>query len=229
MENYLEVLRKCPLFYEIKDKDLSAMLRCLGVKIFSCAKGKTIMSEGEQVKCVGIVLSGAVQLIRVDYFGNRSIVVEIGPGELFGESFACAGVDAIPINAVTVEPTQVMFLDCLKIIHSCSNACEFHQQMIYNLLKVVAEKNLALHQKIEITSKRSTREKLVTYLLTQAKKKNSDCFEIPYNRQELADYLEVERSGLSVEIGKLRRQGFIETDRKKFKIMKKIPFLEKLK
>lgn len=220
MENYLEVLRMCPLFHGIENKNLLAMLQCLGAKISSYDKGETIIEEGQPMKYVGIVLSGAVQMIRVDYFGNRSIVVGIQPGELFGESFACAEVERASIDAIAVERTQVMLIDCLKIIRSCSNACKFHQQMIYNLLRVVAEKNLALHEKIEITSKRSTREKLAAYLLAQAKKSNSGCFEIPYNRQELADYLEVDRSGLSVEIGKLRRQGFIKADGRKFTILK---------
>ena len=113
-----------------------------------------------------------------------------------------------------------MLIDCLKICHSCSNACQFHQQMIYNLLQIVAAKNLMFHQKIEVTSKRTTHEKLMAYLMLQAKQFGSLEFEIPYDRQELADYLEVERSGLSAEIGKLRRQGVIEADRSRFKIYK---------
>lgn len=222
MEKYFAILRNCPLFYSISEQNLSAMLHCLGARIVHYDKGATIMAEGDEARYVGIVLLGAVQIVRVDYFGNRSIVAEIGPVELFGESFACAGVTSIPVNAVAVEPAQVMLIDCRKITHSCSNACEFHQQIIYNLLKVVAEKNLIFHQKIEVTSKRSTREKLMAYLLLQAKKSHSNCFEIPYNRQELADYLEVDRSGLSVEIGKLCRQGVITAERNRFQVIANI-------
>ena len=134
-----------------------------------------------------------VHIIRVDYFGNRSIIEGIGSSGLFGESFACAGVSAIPVSAIAAEPSQIMLIDCLKITCSCSNACAFHQRMVGNLLRVVAKKSLAFHQKIEITSKRTTREKLLAYLLLQAKKSGGKPFEIPYNRQELADYLEVER------------------------------------
>lgn len=222
MEKYFAILRNCPLFYSISEQDLSAMLQCLRARIAHYDKGETIMAEGEEARYVGIVLSGAAQIVRVDYFGNRSIVAEIGPVELFGESFACAGVTSIPVNVAAVEPTRVMLIDCRKITHSCSNACEFHQQIIYNLLKVVAEKNLIFHQKIEVTSKRSTREKLMAYLLLQAKKSHSNCFEIPYNRQELADYLEMDRSGLSVEIGKLCRQGVITAKRNRFQVIANI-------
>lgn len=220
MKNYFDVLQSCPLFRGISAQNLSAMLCCLGAKISSYDKGETIIAEGEPARYVGIVLSGAVQIMRVDYFGNRSIVAGIEPAELFGESFACAGIASIPVSAVAVEQTRVMLIDCRKITYSCSNSCEFHQQVIFNLLQVVARKNLVFHEKIEVTSKRSTREKLVAYLLLQAEKNQSNCFEIPYNRQELADYLEVERSGLSVEIGKLCRQGVIETERRKFKILR---------
>lgn len=220
MEQYFDALRNCPLFRGITDAELSAMLPCLGGRITRFDKGNFIMTEGEAARDVGVVLSGSAHIIREDYFGNKSIIERIGPSDLFGESFACAGIPSIPISVIAAEPSQVMLVDCLKITCSCSNACEFHHRMIYNLLKVVAEKNIAFHQKIEITSRRSTREKLLAYLLLQAKNAGADSFEIPYNRQELADYLGVERSGLSVEIGKLCRQGVITADRKQFQFLK---------
>lgn len=219
MKKYFEILQKSPLFHGISEPDISAVLDCLGVKIFHYQKKETIIAEGEPAKYIGIVLSGSAQILRDDYFGNRSIVAVIGPSELFGESFACAGVSSIPVSAIAADDTAALLIDCLKITHACSSACAFHQQIIYNLLKIVAEKNLIFHQKIEVTSKRTTREKLIAYLLLQAKKNQSDCFEIPYNRQELADYLEVERSGLSVAISKLSRQGMIETHGKSFKLI----------
>lgn len=220
MEQYFDALRKCLLFRGVTDAELSAMLPCLGARITQFDRGNFIMTEGEAARYVGVVLSGSVHIIREDYLGNKSIIEGVEPSGLFGESFACAGVSSIPISVIAAEPAQVMLIDCLKISCTCSNACEFHQRMIYNLLNVIAEKNLAFHQKIEIISKRSTREKLLTYLLLQAKKAGADSFEIPYNRQELADYLGVERSGLSVEIGKLCRQGVIAADRKQFQLLK---------
>ena len=222
MKQYFDVLRKCLLFRGITDTELSAMLPCLGARIARFDKGDFIMTEGEEARYVGIVLSGLVHIIREDYFGNKSIIEGVGPSGLFGESFACAGVLSTPVSVIAAESAQVMLIDCLKIICSCSSACEFHQRIIYNLLKVVAEKNLAFHQKIEITSKRSTREKLLAYLLLQAKRSGTDSIEIPYNRQELADYLGVERSGLSTEIGKLCKQGVITADRKQFRFLKKV-------
>lgn len=222
MENYLEALRGCPLFAGITGEEILSMLRCLDANVSRYGRGETVLAEGAPAKSMGIVLRGTVQIVQIDYFGNRSIVAGIGPSGLFGESFACAGAASIPVSAVAAEPSQVMLIQCRKIIGACGNACAFHQRLILNLLKVVAEKNLVFQQKIEVTSKRSTRGKLIAYLLQQGKRHNSSSFEIPYNRQELADYLEVERSGLSVEIGKLRKQGLIETDGKRFHILKNL-------
>lgn len=219
MKQHFEILRKCPLFAQIADEDLLSMLSCLGAQAKRYRKKETILAEGEPARYIGIVLSGTAQILRVDYFGNRSIMAEVGPGELFGESFACAGVPSMPVDVVANEAVEVLFIDCLRVIQSCSSACKFHRQMIYNLMRVMAKKNLIFHQKIEITSKRTTREKLMAYLLLQAKQQGSRRFEIPYDRQELADYLEVERSGLSAEISKLRNEGVLNSQRSWFELL----------
>lgn len=219
MKKILDILKQCTLFDHIEEKNLSVMLRCLGAKERMYQKNETIFSEGETITQLGIVLSGAVQIIRVDYYGNRSILTELEPVQLFGESFACAGAKALPVSVVANENSQVLFIDVNRITHSCSNACEFHNQIIFNLLRLVARKNLIFNEKIEITSKRSTREKLMTYLMMQAKQNHSHDFLIPFDRQELADYLEVERSGLSAEISKLRKEGILECKRNHFVIL----------
>lgn len=222
MKKYFEVLRKCPLFCNIADENLISMLGCLGARVESFDRKETVLAEGDKAEYVGIVLSGSVQIVRVDYFGNRSILTTAHPSELFGEAFACAGVSEIPVDIVASGKCEIMFIDCVKIICACSNACDFHRQMIYNLMRNIAAKNIMFHQKIEVTSKRSTREKLMTYLLLQAKRSNSRSFEIPYDRQELADYLEVERSGLSAEISKMRKEGIIESRKNHFELLSDI-------
>lgn len=219
MRKYLDVLRKCPLFTEIEEENLLKMLVCLGAKVESFDKKYTIIAEGNPAKYIGIVLSGSVQIIRIDYYGNRSILTESGASEVFGEAFACAEVSAIPVTVIANEPCEIMLIDCAHILHTCSNNCGFHQQLIFNLMKDLATKTLLFHQKIEITSKRSTREKLMTYLMFQAKKAGKNRFEIPFDRQELADYLEVDRSGLSAEISKLRKEGVIESSKNEFVLL----------
>ena len=227
MKEYFDILRICPLFRDIERQELARALECLSPRISALDRGEAVLSEGDPATDIGIVLTGRLQIVQTDFFGNRSIIASLAPGELFGESFACAGVEAVPVTVMAAEAGEVMLVDCFRITHSCGNACGFHQQMIYNLLQIVAAKNLVFHQKIEVTSKRTTREKLMAYLMLQAKRRGSLEFDIPYDRQELADYLEVERSGLSAEIGKLCRQGIIEADRRKFKICKSMEDLRR--
>lgn len=209
MKKYLNILKKCSLFCEIEDENLIPLLGCLNAKVKTFNKKETIFSEGEAAEYIGIVLSGSVQITGVDFFGNRNILSFAKAGDIFGESFACAEVKSIPISVTANEPTEIMLVDCRRILYSCSNACDFHRQIIFNLMKTLAVKNIIFYQKQDVTSKRTTREKVMAYLMQQAKKSGDRSFHIPFDRQELADYLEVDRSGLSAELSKLQKEGVL--------------------
>ena len=219
MENLVPILQICPLFSGIDREHYSSMLRCFGARTMKVKKGNVIFSEGEPATGVGIVLSGSVQTLQDDYLGNRSILSMAGPGELFCEGFSCAKVEALPVSVVAASDSEVMILDCSRVLTICHNACEFHNRMVRNLLHSVAGSNLRLNQKIAILSKRTTREKVMSYLLSEAKLQGTDAFYIPYDRQELADFLGVERSAMSTVIGKLRSEGMIDVNRKWFRIL----------
>ena len=219
MQENLQILQRCPLFDGIAEADLGAMLGCLRARVMPMKKGQTLLREGDSTESIGIVLTGAVQILREDYFGNRSIMGHIGPTQLFGESYAFSGTKTLPVSVVADADGSVLMIDSRRISSCCANVCEFHNRMIENMLRLVATHNLMLHQKIYITSKRSTREKLMTYLLSQAKQHGSNRFTIPFDRQALADYLEVDRSGLSVEISKLRKEGVLESEKNTFTLL----------
>lgn len=219
MQKYIPALQNCGLFQEIEKENLTAMLGCLGAKVMTVEKDCTIFADGTPAKQIGIILSGAVQMVQDDFYGNRTIVTQIEEHGLFGESFACAGTSSLPVSFIASKDCEIMLIDCSRITNTCCNACDFHKQIIFNLLHLVAKKNLDLHQKIEITSKRTTREKIMAYLLSVAKQIGSAAFTIPYDRQELADYLGVERSAMSAEISKLRREGVIECRKNHFRIL----------
>ena len=195
------------------------MLDCLGARRAAYARGEIILAEGAPAQDVGILIAGRVQLVRTDYYGNRSIMMNIRAGQLFAESFACARAARLPASVVAVEDCEVLLLDCRRVLTSCCNACAFHSRMIVNLLRVMAAKNLQFHQKLQITSRRTTREKLMSYLLAQAQTRQASQFTIPFDRQELADYLGVDRSGLSAEISRLKAEGVIDCHRSTFKIL----------
>ena len=219
MEKYFEVLRKCPLFNFIDDESLLRMLICFGARVELFDKKFTVFNEGMSAKHIGVVLSGAVQIIQVDYHGNRNILSSVNPSGMFAEAFACAEINSLPISVVASTASEIMLIDCSHILHTCENNCGFHQQLIYNLMKALATQNIEFHKRIEITSKRTTRDKLMAYLLACAKEEGKRDFDIPYDRQELADYLEVERSGLSAEIGKMRREGIIDSHKNHFVLL----------
>ncbi len=219
MEKFLPVLRKCPLFTQMDDGDIPGMLGCLDAVVREINKGQYILAEGEPALFVGILLAGSAHVVKQDFYGNRSIVSSVVPGDLFAESFACAGVAEMPVSVVAHEESKVMLIPCQRITVGCANACTHHSRMIYNLLQIVAVKNLEFHQKLEITANRTTREKLMAYLQLQAKIHGDNTFTIPYDRQGLADYLGVERSAMSAELGKLRRDGVIDFSKSKFTLL----------
>ena len=219
MKKYLEILKKCPLVEHIAQEDLLRMLNCLGAKIEFFDKKYTVMAEGNVARYIGIVLSGSVQIIQVDYYGNRSILGNVGQSGVFAEAFACAETPALPVSVIAGEPSEIMLIDSAHILHTCSNNCGFHQQLIFNLMKDLAQKSILFHQKLEIVAKRTTKDKLMAYLMLEARRAGSNAFDIPFDRQELADYLEVDRSGLSAEISKLREQGVLESRKKHFELL----------
>ena len=208
MREYFPAIKKSALFQGISEDDLDGMLTCLGARTASYSKNQTIFWEGEPASLIGVVLTGKVQIAKDDFFGNRNIISMMEPSQLFGEAFACAGIEKLPVTATAVTDSEILLLDCRRVITTCGN-----------LLHIVAAKNIMLNQKIELTSKRTTKEKLMAYLLMQAKQNKSRIFAIPYDRQELADYLCVERSAMSTELSKLRQEGRIDYHKNQFKIL----------
>ena len=219
MQEYLPILQRAALFSDIAEEDLCRMLGCLGARIVHFDKKYTVFAAGSSAKYIGIVLSGEVQMVRDDYYGNRSLLHRVGVSELFAESFACAEVSTIPVSVIATEPSDIMLIDSAHILHTCENNCAFHRRMIFNLMKNLAVKNLRFHERAQITSRRTTREKLLSYLHAEAQRTGKDAFVIPFDRQELADYLEVDRSGLSAEISKLRREGVLACKKNYFKLL----------
>lgn len=219
MKKYMPVLEECALFSGLDTENIPAMLGCIGAKVCAFEKNETVFLEGENARQVGVVLSGSVQIVKEDFYGNCSILASIEPSQMFGESFACAQVEKLPVSAVASEKSEIMLVDLRRITSTCSNACAFHRQMIQNLLGIVARKNLMLNQKIEILSQRTTREKLTAYLMNHAKKSGKNEFTIPFDRQALANFLGVERSALSAEISKMKNEGLLDTNRSWFKLL----------
>lgn len=219
MQKYLPILKKSPLFAGIGEENLLAMLSCLSAAVKEYPKDSYIFHSKDEVHSVGIVLSGNVHIVKEDYWGNLLLINQLGAGQLFGEAFTCAQIPNIPVSVVAVSAAKILFINYKKIVVTCSSACTFHNRLIQNILKSVAAKNLALTQKMEHMSCRTTREKLLSYLSEQSLHTGSSIFEIPYNRQQLADYLCVDRSAMSAELGRMRDEGMLFFHKNKFTLL----------
>ena len=218
MEKYFDLLLTNPLFHGISREDVSGLLRCLSARMVSFPKGAPVFLEGDPAGSIGFVLEGAVEIVHDDFYGNRSLLMAVQSGALFGESFACAGIETMPVSGYALRDCRILWLECRKMLTVCSNTCEFHNILIQNLLQVVSSKNLLLSSKIRVMSQKTTREKLMAYLLEYAKQAGSVEFTIPLSRQALADYLGVERSAMSAELSKLRRAGVLESTGSRFRL-----------
>jgi len=216
MKKYLHILKNTSLFQGICEDEIEGMLQCLGARTREFAKGKSIYHIGEKITDVALVLEGAVHIKREDYWGNLSILNVISSGEVFGEAYAVPGSVAMVNDAVAACDSTILFLDIRRVLTSCPSSCRFHTVLIQNFFVVLAAKNRALAQKIGHMSQRTTREKLLSYLSEQSMKAGSPAFDIPFNRQQLADFLSVDRSAMSSELGKMREEGMIEFSRGHF-------------
>ena len=204
------------LFENIKAEDVERLLSCLGVAGKSFQKGETVIAQGSSIESIGVAISGRIQVSRNDFDGNRVIVAEFGPGAIFAESFVCAGISRSPVTVSATDASLVIFLPYRRLMTSCEKACSFHQQLILNLVRLVARKNLVLSAKLEICSRRTIREKVIAYLGMESAKVGSREVVIPFTRNELADYLAVDRSALSRELGQMRSDGLIDFDKSRF-------------
>ena len=207
MKEFFPVLHTAALFSGISDKELAAMLSCLGARIDAFPKGSRLLRAGDAVDEVGLVLAGSTLIVQEDIWGNRNILSKSGPGQTFAEVFACAPGAVLNVSVEAESAVTVMFLHIKRVLSMCPSACSHHNRIIRNLLSELAEKNLRLNEKLTHMGQRTTAE---------SQRRDSYEFDIPFSRQQLADYLGVERSGLSMELGKMRDEGLLDFHKSHF-------------
>lgn len=216
MKDYLPIIRSSRLFSGVSEEELNAMLGCLDMREGHFEKGDYILRAGDSTNAIRLVLSGSVLVVQEDIWGNRHLLSKVGPGHTFAETFACAPGAVLNVNAVAEGSTVVMNLNVQRILTVCSSACSHHARIVRNLLGVLAEKNLHLNEKLTHMGQRTTRAKLMSYLSAEAQRFGSYEFDVPFTRQQLADYLAVDRSGLSLELSKMKAEGLLDYRRSHF-------------
>lgn len=219
MKKYILVLKRTKLFSGVGEEDIASLLSCLGARKKEYKKGEYILREGEHISDIFILVEGKIHIQKDDYWGNRSILSVISVGEMFGEGYAAPESGALLNDVVAVEDSSVIFFDVKRILTTCSSACRFHNMIVQNMFFAISDKNRNLVQKLGHMSGRTTRAKLISYLSEEAKRQGSSAFTVPFNRQQLADYLCVDRSAMSNELCKMRDEGMIKFEKSRFELL----------
>lgn len=210
-----------PLFDGIDGPDLRRLIVCLDAGAHAYERGEYVLRAGDPCAWVGIVCAGSAHVVQEDFWGNRSLLARLGPGDLFGEAFACAGVASLPVSVVAAGRCDVRLLRADKLCAPCPAVCPGHARLMQNLLALLAQKNVSLTRKISHLTRRGTREKVLSYLSEQARLAGNAQFDIPFTRQELADYLSVDRSALSAVLCALRDEGALQFQRHRFHLLRR--------
>ena len=216
MKKFLPALRSAQLFSGISEEELTAMLSCLKAEKRDFPKEAFVLRAGDTADSIGLVLSGTVLIVQEDIWGNRNILSKVGQGQTFAAAYACAPGSVLNVSVIAETPVTAMFLNVKRILNVCPSACAHHSRIIRNLLGELAGKNLRLNEKLTHMGQRTTRSKIMSYLSAEVQRLGTYEFDIPFSRQQLADYLAVERSGLSLELGKMRSEGLIDFNKSHF-------------
>lgn len=224
MEQYHGIIKKCPLFNTIKEDQYEFLLNCINAYIKTYNTGDYIFITGDNVNSLGIILSGAVEIIKENPAGSRHILSFLGPSNLFGEGIVCTKDRISPVSVHVKMPSKILMIPFDRVIRPCGNACDFHNLLIKNMIMLLGEKNMGLNYKIELLMIKGMREKLATYLLSESKIQHSNTFQIIPNRNELAEYLNVSRTSMCRELSRMKECGMIDYYQNSFQI-KSIPLL----
>ena len=219
MQKYLPLLRSCPFFGGLTDDEILSILHCVSAVKSVRPRGSYIFRAGESTEVMGLVLSGSALVIQEGPWGHRNILSKCNVGDFFGEPYAATPGAILNISVVAQEDCEILLLNVRRLLTSCPSACDHHQKLIRNLVSVLANKILLFNEKITHISKRPTREKLLSYLSAEAQRCGDAEFDIPYSRQQLADYLSVERSGLSAELCRMRDEGILAFHKNHFQLL----------
>lgn len=214
----LKILENSRLFAGIRVDEIQPMLSCLQAVERKYPRGAYIFHTGEEVRALALLVRGTAHIQKEDFWGNRSLLASLGAGDIFAEAYAMPGSGAMRSDVVAVESCTVLLMDVERVLSRCTNSCAFHARLTENLFALLAEKNRILARKVDYLAQRTTRQRLLAYLSEQAQRAGSAEFTIPFNRQQLADFLSVERSAMSAELSRMQAEGLLETERSHFRL-----------
>lgn len=216
------------LFLGMTEEEIKEMLAFLQAKEVRYQKGEVIFHAGQTTSQMGLVLEGSVTVESNDLWGNRTILNLIEPGFLFAETYALLQKEPMLVDAVANEDCCIMLLKVDGLNSMKSNQAAWAMKYTTNLLRISSYKNLLLSGRNFHTAPKTIRGRVMSYLNSVALQKHVNSFDIPYDRQQLADYLNLDRSALSKELGKMQRDGLIKVKKNHFTVIASFPFAEQM-
>ena len=213
-----DLISKTALFRGCSPSEAEQVLGCLEHTVHAYEKDEIIYSRGRVVTAIGVVLSGSVRIENDDVWGNRSVLNVVGQGGIFAEAYACVPNEPLMVKVAANDDCEILFLSMAKVFEADGNTCPFHSKFLQDLVVVCAKKNLELSHRIFHTSPKTVRGRLMSYFSQQVSLRGSDRITIPFDRQQLADYLGVDRSALSKELGKMKREGLLDYRKNQFEL-----------
>lgn len=217
-----QFLENTLLFQGISANEIESLLGCLKSYVKSFKKGAVIYQAGDVTEKAGVVLKGSVHMEKDDLWGNRTLLARAKAGEMFAENYACMPEEPMMVRVTAAEDSEILFLDLGQGLQTCAKNCPVHHRLLRNLFRISAQKSLTLSRRIFYTTSKTIRGRLLAYLSDMAIYSGSLTFDIPFNRQQLADYLGVERSAMSKELGKLQKEGLLTSSKYHFSLNKNV-------
>lgn len=221
MEQYYPILNQCPLFRNIGEVEFGHLMKCLGAQVKHYSAEEYVFLAGDQINHIGIIFTGILEIMKENLAGNKHILAMVGPSDMFAEGIVCTAKRISPVTVRVKEEADILFIPYEKMIKSCGNTCNFHLNLIQNMMVILGEKNFILNRKLELLTLKGMREKLVSYLLNISNDRGSDMFQINLNRTDLADYLNVSRTSMCRELTRMKDEGLLDFYGNSFKLMDK--------
>lgn len=218
MEHF-EDLKKTKIFSSSTELECQAMMFCFKTRFKIFNKHEIIISQGDDMEDVVLIVKGGAIAQNIDVMGNITILDEVNKGDVYGLESAYAGDTTYRDTLIATKKSLVLFMNKHRVITPCSNRCIRHENVTKHIMQIVAESNMKLLEKLTHMSKKSTRDKLLSYLSSMSEKANSEYFEIPFNKTELANYLSVDRSAMSTELSKMKEEGLVDFDKKRYRLI----------
>ncbi len=219
MQNYINKLSKLAMFDGIGEKCIESLLACCNVKSAVFDKGEVIITSGKIYDEFGILMQGKAKIIEEDFWGNENLISIAKENDTFAEAFSFIPNTQCQVTVIAIEKCEVLFINAKRILETCKNECGIHEKVIKNIMFDFARKTIYLNRKINHLSKRTTKQKIMCFLSDMALESGNTEFCIPFNRQQMADYLSVDRSAMSSELSDLKKQGKLDYRKNRFVLL----------